>query len=379
MAGGGEGGGAVLSELYKNAQKLLIRTKDGLARLESLDFSFASSSASSSASSAVAISGDPVEASTALRRDIGQIQSLCSEMDRLWRAIPSPGQRGLWKRKLDLMETIKDPGTKELIHVGPLKDPERSMDHLIDLPRVQYQESQDPPLQVVEMTIYIPEDSEQNEYLDNLSRKLHDLEGPLASFRTHENEPPSDHLDSSFTKRLKVHVVGPNHASCHLVLITHACFFSSEAESLVWSRKVEQVAEEADSLRKSLDRQLLRQQNRMQAAKERKDLLERANGESDHVLRIFDEEAQALQSARNSSIMLEEAYATGVAVLSKYSDQRDRLKRAQRKALDVLNTVGLSNSLLKLIERRHRTDKWIAYGGMTAVAVIVFLFWRWTH
>lgn len=50
------------------------------------------------------------------------------------------------------------------------------------------------------------------------------------------------------------------------------------------------------------------------------------NGDSCHVLRIFDEEAQAMQSARNSSIMLEEAYATGVAILSKYADQRDRLK-----------------------------------------------------
>lgn len=50
------------------------------------------------------------------------------------------------------------------------------------------------------------------------------------------------------------------------------------------------------------------------------------NGESAHILKIFDEEAQAMQSARNSSMMLEEAYATGVAVLSKYAEQRDRLK-----------------------------------------------------
>lgn len=53
------------------------------------------------------------------------------------------------------------------------------------------------------------------------------------------------------------------------------------------------------------------------------------NGDSAHVLRIFDEEAQAMESARNSSIMLEEAYATGVAVLSKYAEQRDRLKVTQ--------------------------------------------------
>ena len=50
------------------------------------------------------------------------------------------------------------------------------------------------------------------------------------------------------------------------------------------------------------------------------------NGESSHVLRIFDDEAQAMQSARSSSRMLEEAYDTGVAILHKYADQRDRLK-----------------------------------------------------
>ena len=50
------------------------------------------------------------------------------------------------------------------------------------------------------------------------------------------------------------------------------------------------------------------------------------NGESSHVLRIFDDEAQAMQSARTSSRMLDEAYETGVAILHKYADQRDRLK-----------------------------------------------------
>lgn len=45
-----------------------------------------------------------------------------------------------------------------------------------------------------------------------------------------------------------------------------------------------------------------------------------------HVLSIFDEEAQAVASVRRSSRLLEESFATGVAVLSKYSEQRDHLK-----------------------------------------------------
>nr|GEX63467.1 protein RRP6-like 2 [Tanacetum cinerariifolium] len=93
-----------------------------------------------------------------------------------------------------------------------------------------------------------------------------------------------------------------------------------------WKRKVEQIEEEADSQREGLDTYFQRRQKRLQEAQERAELLNRANGESSHVMRIFDEEAQAMQSARNSSRMLEEATATGTAILAKYSEQRDRLK-----------------------------------------------------
>ena len=39
---------------------------------------------------------------------------------------------------------------------------------------------------------------------------------------------------------------------------------------------------------------------------------------------------------------------------------------AHRKALDVLNSLGLSDSLLRVIARRQRLDKWITYGGMVS-------------
>ncbi|KAI3971667.1 hypothetical protein MKW92_052207 [Papaver armeniacum] len=145
---------------------------------------------------------------------------------------------------------------------------------------------------------------------------------------------------------------------------------ASKTERDLWKRKVEQIAEEADSSKDSLDKHFLRNQKRMTEAKERAELLQRAN---------LCDDSRAMQSARNSSLMLEEAYSTGVAILSKYAEQRDRLKRAQRKALDILNTVGLSNSVLKLVERRHRVDKWIAYTGMIVTVIIVYLFWKWVH
>lgn len=154
---------------------------------------------------------------------------------------------------------------------------------------------------------------------------------------------------------------------------------SNKPQRDLWKRKVEQVGEEADSLKDSLEKYLQRHQRRIQEAKERAELLGRANGESSHVLRIYDDEAQAMEKVKSSSRMLEDAYATGVAILSKYSEQRDHLKRAQRKALDVLNRLGLSNSVLRLIERRNRVDRWIKYGGMIATIIFVIMFWRWTR
>ncbi|XP_018834170.2 membrin-11-like [Juglans regia] len=225
--GGGGGGGSTLSEIYQNAKKLMLRTRDAMERLERLEYSSGS------------VGMDSPELSSSITRDITHIQSLCVEMDRLCRSLPSKSHRDLWKRK------------------------------------------------------------------------------------------------------------------------------------------VEQVGEESESLKQSLDKYSLRNQKRMMEAKERAELLGRANGES-HVLRIFDDEAQARQSYRNSARMLEEASSTGEAILSAMSGSRERLKKAHRKALDVLNTVGLSNSVLKLIERRHRVDNWIKYAGMILTLVIVFIIWRWT-
>jgi Golgi SNAP receptor complex protein 2 len=86
-----------------------------------------------------------------------------------------------------------------------------------------------------------------------------------------------------------------------------------------------------------------------------------------------------MQSVHNSSRMLDDAFATGTAVLAQFAIQRDRLKQAQRKAYDVLNTVGLGNSVMRVIERRQLMDKWVAYVGMLVTIIIVIVFWRWTH
>ena len=54
------------------------------------------------------------------------------------------------------------------------------------------------------------------------------------------------------------------------------------------------------------------------------------------------------------------------------------LQSAQRKALDVLNSLVLSDSLLRIIDRRQRMDKWLTYGGMIFICLLMggLLWWR---
>ncbi len=95
---------------------------------------------------------------------------------------------------------------------------------------------------------------------------------------------------------------------------------------------------------------------------------------------VFDmqHEARAARHVQNSKRVLEEAYETGVGMLGAMAGQRERLKATHRKVLDVLNRVGLSDSLLRLVERRQRLDKLLVYGGMVVTLFLVALFcWWW--
>ncbi|KAJ0093088.1 hypothetical protein Patl1_26345 [Pistacia atlantica] len=78
-------GGGTLSEIHQSAKKLLMKARDGVEKLERLESSTSTGGY------------DSPELSFAVKKDISQIQSLCVEMDRLWRSISFKSQRDLWR------------------------------------------------------------------------------------------------------------------------------------------------------------------------------------------------------------------------------------------------------------------------------------------
>lgn len=63
----------------------------------------------------------------------------------------------------------------------------------------------------------------------------------------------------------------------------------------------------------------------------------------------------------------------GESVLDDVRLQNDTLKNVKRKILNVASALGLSNTLLRMIERRSTSDKYVLYGGMFVTCLVMFL------
>jgi Golgi SNAP receptor complex protein 2 len=69
----------------------------------------------------------------------------------------------------------------------------------------------------------------------------------------------------------------------------------------------------------------------------------------------------------------------GRASLQSLAEQREKLKGAQQKALDMLNLLGVSQSVVRRMQSRNATDRYIVYGGMAATTVFIYVCWRLTR
>ena len=65
--------------------------------------------------------------------------------------------------------------------------------------------------------------------------------------------------------------------------------------------------------------------------------------------------------------------AHGENTLSNLQEQHSMLKNVKRKMITITNSLGLSNTLLRMIERRSASDKYILYGGMIITVIVMFL------
>lgn len=63
-------------------------------------------------------------------------------------------------------------------------------------------------------------------------------------------------------------------------------------------------------------------------------------------------------------------------MLENLGDQRETLKRTQRRLYGVANTLGISGDTIRMVERRARQDKWIFWAGVMIFFVFCYFVLR---
>jgi len=145
----------------------------------------------------------------------------------------------------------------------------------------------------------------------------------------------------------------------------------------IWKRKILELREDAQSIRRQGEHYDRMVSAGIRQRKEREELLARrrknrdtatGGGEEDEMQQLS-READSLASSRN---MMNDLLASGQANLSSLVGQRQRMRWVNRKMLDIGNKIGLSNSTMRMIERRDATDAYLVFGGMFVTMLVIY-------
>ncbi|KAL8586569.1 hypothetical protein ACOMHN_053922 [Nucella lapillus] len=116
---------------------------------------------------------------------------------------------------------------------------------------------------------------------------------------------------------------------------------------------------------------------RSQADQEREALLSRTFTTNDATSVDIDPALQQHTKMGNAHSRMDEILETGSNILSNLRDQRGALKGVHRKVLDLANTLGLTSTVMRLIERRTAQDKIILVVGMVVTCIIMYVVWSY--
>ena len=142
----------------------------------------------------------------------------------------------------------------------------------------------------------------------------------------------------------------------------------------MWKRKILELREDAQSIRRQGEHFDRMASAGIRQRRERDDLFarrrkNRSGGAEADEMQQLTEEADSLA---NSQGMMNELLASGQANLSSLSSQRQRMRWVNRKMLDIGNKIGLSNSTMRMIERRDATDAYFVFGGMAVTLLVIY-------
>eukprot|EP01134_Creolimax_fragrantissima_P002534 CFRG2534T1 len=137
--------------------------------------------------------------------------------------------------------------------------------------------------------------------------------------------------------------------------------------------RVQQAVHDVQRLQTSYDNYVNRRDQMAREAEEREQLLMNTNFSANTETSILMDEAMQRENngLQDANRGLDELLGAGSNILSDLVLQKRTLKGAQRRVLDIASTLGLSQSVMRLIDRRQDVDKLILVGGIIVTLLVM--------
>lgn len=150
----------------------------------------------------------------------------------------------------------------------------------------------------------------------------------------------------------------------------------------LWRKRVAGLQSDAASLRRSVETYLRATYHTVKSQKEREErhrLLGSASASETSTQATVAVDSMLAERASLASSLNMVSDFTNLAgnVLGSLKSQRSVLKSAHKRALDIASNLGLSSSIIRLVERRTSGDRIIVYGGMLIILMVLLLVWWW--
>jgi len=138
----------------------------------------------------------------------------------------------------------------------------------------------------------------------------------------------------------------------------------------IWKHKMQNLREELKSLGAACDKEARRVGSKEQEEADRAALFG-GGRRGGNMAGPSQEDVENNVSLKRSTAAVDDLEARGMMMLGNLSGQKEMLKGAHKKVLDVMNTLGVSNSLIRVIERRQTMDLvWMVVGMVVTIAIL---------
>ncbi len=142
-----------------------------------------------------------------------------------------------------------------------------------------------------------------------------------------------------------------------------------------WKRKIRELRSEKEFVAKQLDRHNGTRYRGTREAREREELMRRRRDVMPSgVEAAYAEEGASLARSRQ---MVGDYITSGQAAMGSLVDQRERLKGAHRRVIDIAGLVTASGSILSSAMRRSKVDQLIVLCGMIITTGLLYYAWKY--